>query len=224
MFAASSLADALPEVARAWRDSGGEEVDFSFGGSSDLARQVERGAPADLLFSADAAAMDRLARAGRIDEATRRDVVSNRLVVIVPADSTLRIGAAADLAALGRIAIADPEVASVGAYARDWLESAGAWASVSPKIVPLLDARAALAAVAEEHAQAGIVFATDAASNARVRVALRVPQVEGPPIAYPLAVLRGSRHPRARALADFLASPEALRVYERHGFVAPPRR
>ena len=197
---------------------------FSFGASGDLARQVEQGAPADLFFPADEVQMDRLARAGRIDEATRRDVLSNRLVVIGPADSTTRIDAAADLAAVARVAIADPEVAPAGAYARTWLERAGAWGRVSPKIVPVLDARAALAAVAEAHAQAGVVFATDAAASGRVRIALRVPQEESPSIAYPLAVLRASRHPRAREFADFLASPAAQRAYERHGFVALPRR
>ncbi|MFM8410132.1 MAG: molybdate ABC transporter substrate-binding protein [Alphaproteobacteria bacterium] len=223
VFAASSLADALPEVARAWRAAGGSEVDFSFAGSGDLARQVEQGAPADVFFSADEAQVDRLARAGLLDDATRRDVLSNRLVVIVPAESEARVAAAADLASFDRVALANPESVPAGVYARAWLERTGAWDAVAAKVVPVLDARAALAAVAEGHAPAAVVFATDAVSNRRVRVALEVPPTQAPKITYPLAVLRRSRHARARELADFLASPAALRIYERHGFPVAAR-
>lgn len=224
VVAAASLTDALQEVALDWRSAGGTEVDFSFGGSGDLARQVERGGPADVFFSADEESVDRLDRAGLVDPETRRDVLSNRLAVVVPAGSAARVGSAADLAAHARVALADPEFVPVGAYARRWLERAGAWDEVRPRVVPLLDARAALAAVSGGHAPVGVVFATDAASTSGVRVALEVPRDETPPIVYPLVVLRGARHPRARELADFLASPRAMRIYERHGFApAAPR-
>ena len=224
VVAAASLTDALQEVALDWRSAGGVEVDFSFGGSGDLARQVERGAPADVFFSADDESVDRLERAGLVDAETRREVLSNRLAVVVPAGSAARVGSAADLAVHARVALADPELVPVGAYARRWLERAGAWDEVRPRVVPLLDARAALAAVSGGHAPVGVVFATDAASTSGVRVALEVPRDEAPPIAYPVVVLRGARHPRARELAAFLASPRAMRIYERHGFSpAAPR-
>ncbi len=224
VLAASSLTDALREVVESWRAAGGAEVGLSFGASGDLARQIEQGAPADLFFSADEAQMDRLAKAGLLDLATRRDVLSNRLVVVVPADSKAVVASAGDLAGFERVALANPETVPAGIYARGWLERAGAWEKVSGKIVPVLDVRAALAAVADGHAPAGVVFATDAASTGRVRVAFEVPRDEAPPIAYPLAVLRAARHPRARDLAAFLVAPEALRVYARHGFVVLPRR
>lgn len=224
VLAGSSLTDALREVAESWRADGGGEVALSFGASGDLARQIEHGAPADLFFPADEESMDRVARAGLVDEASRRDVLSNRLVVIVPADSKARVASAAEVASFERVALANPESVPAGIYAREWLRRAGAWEKASAKVIPLLDARATLAAVAEGHAPVGIVFATDASSTDRVRVALEVPREATPPIAYPLAVLRRSRDPRARELAEFLVAPAALRVYERHGFAVLPRR
>ena len=120
------------------------------------------------------------------------------------------------------IALGNPDSVPAGTYARGWLEGAGAWPSVLPKVVPVLDARAVVAAVADGHAPVGVVFATDAASTSRVRVALEVPRAASPPIAYPLAVVRGARHPRARELADFITSPAARPIFERHGFVVLP--
>ena len=219
VFAASSLIDALTEIGKAWQREKGSHVDFAFGASSDLARQVEQGAPADVFFSADPAQMDRLEAAGLVAAADRRDLLSNSLVVVVPADSPLRIEAPGDLAGLDRVAIADPDAVPVGKYARAWLERAGAWEKVLPRVVRTLDARGTLAAVAEGHAAAGVVYRTDAATSGKVRVALEVSREQGPVIVYPVAPLRDARHAAARELAAFLASAEALRVYERHGFV-----
>lgn len=135
VVAAASLTDALQEVALDWHSAGGVEVDFSFSGSGDLARQVERGAPANVFFSADEESVDRLERAGLVDAETRRDVLSNRLAVVVPAESAAHVGSAADLAVHARVALADPELVPVGAYARRWLERAGAWDAVRPRVV-----------------------------------------------------------------------------------------
>jgi molybdate transport system substrate-binding protein len=217
VFAAASLTESLEELGAAFERRAGVGVDFSFGASSDLERQIEAGAPADVFFSADTAKMDALERAGLVARADRREFLSNVLVVVVPENSTARIASANDLAALPRIALADPAAVPAGIYAKQWLTSAGVWREIAPKVVPTLDVRAALAAVAGGDVPAGVVYATDAALEKGTRIAMRV--ADGPPILYSLAALPGSKNPSAaKAFAAFLAGPQARAVFEKRGF------
>src|SRR5262245_6797203 len=223
LFAAASLTDAMKELGAAFEKQSGDHMTFSFGASSDLARQIVAGAPADAFFSADVAQMDRVAEAGLIDPADRHDVLSNLLVVVVPRDSKTTITEPADLAKLKTLALGNPESVPVGVYARTWLQSLGLWDRLKDQVVPTLDVRAALAAVESEHADAAIVYATDAAISKQVRVAYRVPREQGPKIIYPLAPVKASKKAGARALTRFLASPEARPTYERFGFIVLPQ-
>jgi molybdate transport system substrate-binding protein len=146
-------------------------------------------------------------------------------VVVVPADSALRIAAPRDLAApaIRRLALANPEAVPAGRYAKAWLESQGQWTAVAGRIVPALDVRAALAAVESGAVDAGVVYRTDAAASRRVRVAYLVPEGEGPRIVYALAALRSRPNlETARAAAAWLCGPEASAVFERFGFVVRP--
>jgi len=221
-FAAASLTDAMTELGKAFEQRSGDPVRFSFGASSDLARQIQAGAPADVFFSADAARMDQLEQAGLVDKADRRDVLSNDLVVIVPADAKTTITGPADLTKLEHLVLANPDSVPAGVYARTWLQSLGFWDRVKDKVVPTVDVRAALAAVDAGHAEAGIVYATDAAITKGVRVAYRVPREQAPPIVYVLAPLNASKNPAARELVRFLASPDAAATYRRLGFIVLP--
>jgi molybdate transport system substrate-binding protein len=220
VFAAASLTDVMRELAVAWEHAGHDHVACSFGSSSDLARQIQAGAPADVFFSADAARMAELEHAGLVAPGSWRGVLSNTLVVVVPPDAPTAITEPADLKKLRRIALANPEVVPVGVYAKKWLESLGLWAALEDKVVPTLDVRAALAAVEVGQADAGVVYATDAAVSKKARVALRVPRDRGPPIVYAVAPLARAKHPEASALVRFLASRDAAPVYERFGFIA----
>jgi len=221
-FAAASLTDAMTELGKAFEQRSGDTVRFSFGASSDLARQIQAGAPADVFFSADAARMDQLEQAGLVDKADRRDVLSNDLVVIVPADAKTTITGPADLTKLEHLVLANPDSVPAGVYARTWLQSLGFWDRIKDKVVPTVDVRAALAAVDAGHAEAGIVYATDAAITKGVRVAYRVPREQAPPIVYVLAPLNTSKNPAARELVRFLASPDAAATYRRLGFIVLP--
>jgi molybdate transport system substrate-binding protein len=218
VFAAASLADALSEAVRGWEAASGHHAVFNFGASSDLSRQIGAGAPADVFFSADAAQMDALEREGLVRAADRSDLLSNTLVVIVPAASTARVSAARDLVAFKRIAIADPQAVPAGVYARTWLEGLGLWPRIEPAVVPTLHVRAALAAVESENADAGIVYKTDAASSKRARIAFEVAREQGPAIRYPVAALARSA-PAASAFVAYLHSPAARAVFTRHGFL-----
>ncbi len=222
VFAAASLTDALKEISADYQKSSGNQVHFNFAASSFLARQIEEGAPADIFFSADEARMRELDQKGLIDRATRKSVLSNSLVVVVSADSPWQCHAIGDLAspALKRIALADPRTVPAGIYAREYLEKIGLWQSLRPKVVPLGNVRAALAAVESGDIEAGMVYQTDALISKRVRIAYRVPRADTPAISYPVAVLKGAAQPTtARRFVKYLESAHARLVFEKFGFM-----
>ena len=217
VFAAASLTESLQEIGKAYEARTGTKVVYSFGASSDLQRQIAAGARADVFFSADTPKMDTLEKDGLVKKADRREFLSNVLVVVVPADSPTLPANAKELASLPKIALADPAAVPVGIYAKKWLESEGVWSEVAPKVVPALDVRAALAAVASGSVSAGVVYATDAAISKGVRVAFTV--AKGPPIAYSVAAVAGSKHAaEAQAFVTFLQSDEAKAVFKKRGF------
>ncbi len=220
VFAAASLTESLQELGEAYRARTGTAVRFSFGASSDLARQIEAGAPADVLFSADTASMDALESKGFVRREDRREFLSNALVVVVPAPSPIRITGAKDLIKLPRLALADPEAVPAGIYARRWLEVRGLWPEIHERVVPALDVRAALAAVASGAVPAGIVYRTDAAVSPGVRVAFVVS--DGPEIRYSVAKLAHSPSWAARPFVEFLAGPAGRAVFARRGFTVLP--
>jgi len=220
VFAAASLTDALGEIGRAYESETGHRVVFNFGGSNDLARQIRAGAPADLFFSADREQVAALVHGGLVRADDSVDVLSNVLVVVVPATAAAPdVSAPPDLLRLRRIALANPEAVPAGVYARKWLESLGLWNSLRDRVVPTLDVRAALAAVASGSVDAAIVYKTDAAVSPRVRTALEVPREAGPSIVYCLAPIGSSRQAAASSLIRFLLSFRAREVYRRRGFV-----
>jgi molybdate transport system substrate-binding protein len=222
VFAAASLTESMQDLGRAFEAKTGTKVTFSFGGSSDLARQIQAGAPADVFFSADTARMDALEKAGLVQAAGRREFLWNALVVVVPGDSTARIGSANDLLKLPRIALADPAAVPAGVYAKKWLTDLGLWERLEPKIVPTLDVRASLAAVESGGIPAAIVYRTDAAIAKKAKIALAVEN--GPPILYSVAPVSAAKNPSgARAFVEFVSGPAGREEFTRRGFrVVPP--
>ena len=217
--AAASLTDALTEIGANYRKATGTEVRFNFAGSSTLMRQIELGAPCDLFFSADEEKMDRLAASRLIDRATRTDILSNALAIVVGRDSSLRISAPRDLLRAGRVALAETQSVPAGIYARFWLERIGLWHPLQPRLVPTENVRAALAAVAAGNADAGIVYRTDAPISRDVRIAFVVSGRDAPAIRYPAAVLRDAHDPAAaRRFLKYLTGPAARAVFVRYGF------
>jgi len=222
VFAAASLADALSEIGKSFESATGHHVVFNFGASSDLARQIRAGAPADVFFSADEAQMDIVTRASLVRPAERVDVLSNTLVVVVPARTPRRLQAPSEIASFERLALADPQAVPAGVYAKSYLEKVGVWSRLADRIVPTLNVRGALAAVESENVPAAIVYRTDAATSSRVAVAFEVPRAAGPPIVYVMAPLAQASGP-ARLFADELASARATRVYQKYGFIVLTR-
>jgi molybdate transport system substrate-binding protein len=214
VFAAASTSDALTDLAKLYAEKRGKHVRFSWGASGDLARQIEAGAPADIFLSADRAKVDRLEKAGHI--AARRELLRNRVVVVVSGSSSATIVGPRDLAKLKRIAIGDPVTVPAGAYAKEWLEKAGAWAEVSSVMIPTLDVRAALAAVESGNVEAAIVYRTDARAAKSAKVVFE--PTEQPDIVYPIAITRRARRADADAFVAFAAT-EGRAIFEQRGFI-----
>lgn len=224
VYAATSTRDVLLELEEDYERSHGVELTFNFGSSGDLARQIVAAAQADVFLSADEQEMDRVEAAELLLAGTRRSLLSNQLVVVEPADSPSCFAAPFDPAQLARpeverLSLADVESVPAGRYAKAWLEGRGIWDAVVSRVLPGVDARAALAAVESGGAQAGIVYRSDAARSSRARIVHEVPLDEGPEISYPVAVLADRTHAaQARAFAEFLASPAARATFEARGF------
>jgi molybdate transport system substrate-binding protein len=221
VFAAASLTDSLKEIAVAYEKQSGDKITLNLGASSLLARQIEEGAPADVFFSADEAKMDGLEKKGLILKETRRSRLSNTLVIVVTVDSSLAIQSVEDLASakVKRVALADPKAVPAGVYAREYLSKRKLWAAVEPKVVPVENVRAALAAVESGNVEAGMVYKTDAAISKKVKVAWEIPASDGPDISYPVAVIKESRNAEsAGKFVQYLDSTEAARVFQKYGF------
>ena len=226
VFAAASLTDVLTEIGAAFEAKSGIRVRFSFAASSALARQIESGAPADLFVSADLEWMDYLEQRSLIDPATRRNVASNRLVLIAPHDSGLELKIAPGFALLqalgeGRLATADPASVPAGRYARAALTSLGVWQQVEPRLVPTENVRAALALVSRGEVPLGIVYRTDALIDARVKVIDVFPDDTHPPIVYPAAATTRAQ-PSASSFLGFLENAATRQLFIKYGFGTPP--
>ena len=223
VFAAASLKEALDEAARAHEKRFGARVIVSYLGSAALARQIEKGAPADIFISADLDWMAYLDQRRLLRTESRVNLLSNSLVLIAPAASktALVIGPGFPLAAaLGDkpLAMADPDSVPAGKYGKAALEGLGVWNEVAPHVARAENVRAALALVARGEAPLGIVYRTDARVEPRVRIVGEFPAHLHPPIVYPAAIVAASRSSRAAPLLAFLRSDEARQIWERHGF------
>lgn len=223
VFAASSLTDALKEIAATYEKETGDKVIFNFAASSVLDTQIKAGAPSDLFFSADEAKMDDLAKQKLVVAESRKDILSNTLVIVVPADSTATLASAADLAdpKFAKLALGQPQSVPAGVYAKAYLTKIGIWDQVSARVIPMENVRATLAAVETGNADAGIVYKTDALISKKVKVAYEVPAAAGPTITYPAALVQGSKNTvAAKKFLDYLESPSSLKTFEKYGFIA----
>ena len=227
VFAAASLKNVLDEEGAAYTAKTGQPVRFSYAASSALARQIEQGAPADLFISADTDWMDYVAQRRLIVTETRRDLISNHLALIAPADSKLRIriGKGMPLAKIlgdGRLAVAGPDVPA-GKYAKASLTTLGVWDAVQPKLAQADNVRGALLFVARGETPLGIVYDTDAKVEPKVRIVGLFPDDSHPPIIYPGAVTANAANPEAASFLGYLQGPEGAAVFRKYGFIVLPR-
>ncbi len=219
VYAAASLTDALQAAAKA----AGTPARFSFAASSTLARQIENGAPADIFASADEEWADYLAARSLLVGDSRASFLSNRLVLIVPADRprTVDLHRGMDFGTLlgnERLATGDPAHVPVGRYAQQAFEWLGIWPAIEPRLARADSVRAAMALVERGEAPFGVVYATDAAVSPRVEVAATFPGESHPQITYPFALVAGHDKPAARAFLAAMRGSAATAVFRKFGF------
>jgi molybdate transport system substrate-binding protein len=218
VFAAASTSAALEAIAQEYEKQSGQKIEIVPGPSSGLARQIQQGADADLFLSADQANADVLEAKGLL--AMRRDLLTNRLIVIVSADSTLPITKLSDLDRpdVRRLAIAEASVPA-GRYARQALKAAGLPDSLDKRFVEGIDVKATLQYVSRGEVDAGLVYASDAVGNAKVRVAVEIDPTLHEPIEYPLVLLmHDPPRPAAQAFFDYLRTAAAEKVFSERAF------
>ncbi len=230
VFAAASLKPVLSDLIERPEAHALGPIVVSYAASSQLAHQIEAGAPAALFISADEAWMDELAQRNAIVSGTRVDLLGNALVLIAPRDSRVAIDLTqpgtivAALGANGHLALAEPNSVPAGRYAKAALTHLGVWDAVRGRVVAAQNVRAALAFVARREVPLGIVYRTDAQSEPSVRTVATLPAASHPPIVYPAAIVAGHDSQAARAFLAWLRSPAAVEVFRAYGFDDPPAR
>lgn len=229
VFAAASLKPALDAIIATPAAKAIGETKASYAASSQLAHQIEAGAPAALFISADQDWMNAVASTRRIVAETRVDLLGNALVLVAPADSTVKLAIAdhfdliGALGSDGRLAMGEPSSVPAGKYAKSALTALGVWDAVQQRIVSADNVRAALNFVARGEAPLGIVYRSDAISEPAVRIVDTFAPATHAPIVYPAAVLTDHDTPAARRLLALLREPATQTIFRRYGFDAPPQ-
>ncbi len=221
IFAAASLGGPLDSLASRYMAATGTPILIAYGASGSLAQQIRIGADVDLFVSADTSWVVRLAEDKNSPILRWEPFLRNQLVLITSIDLDHRTRAFGPLdgPAVGKIAIADPEAAPAGRYARAYLQRIGVYDRVRAKLVIQEDARSVINAVRLGVADVGLAYASDVAITGKVRVVEVIADSLYPPIVYGLATMKGGRAEATRKLVDFLHGPDALALFTRSGFV-----
>ncbi len=222
--AAASLTNAFKEIAENFEAAHPEhQVLLNFAGSGALLQQIAKGAPVDVLASADQVTMDKAKEQGLLADGSRKDFVQNTVVVITPANSQLELNDLTDLQqdALQRLAVSNPESVPVGRYSKQALVTHNLWDALTDKIINTQNVRQSLDYVARDEVDAGFVYATDAAVMAdKVKVQFTVPLETV--VSYPIAVTKeGSRNELSQQFIDYTFNDESQAVLSKYGFSQP---
>lgn len=219
---AISLKDAFNEIGQLYKSKSGVNVNFNFGSSGALQKQIEAGAPVDLFASAGEKQMDELAEKGLIDTQSRRDFARNKLVLIVPRDSKLNLTQFPDLnrSDLLKIAVGNPKTVPAGQYTEQLFEKTNLKNNIQSKLILAEDVRQVLDYVVRGEVDAGIVYATDARiAGEKVRVVAEAPENSHSPILYPIAIIKDAKQKQsAQDFINLVLSPEGQTVLRKYGF------
>ncbi|HEX4075962.1 MAG TPA: molybdate ABC transporter substrate-binding protein [Candidatus Acidoferrales bacterium] len=222
MSAAISLKDALDAIKQAYASQAPSvSLAMNYGASGTLQLQIEQGAPVDVYISAAPKQMDALESKGMLLAGTRKDLLRNGIVLIVPKDSELGIANFQDLLKpdVKKVALGEPTVVPAGKYAQEVLTHLGIYDQVNAKAVLAKDVRQVLTYVETGDVDAGIVYTTDALSSSKVKIVANAPPDSHEPVIYPVAVIKTAKNAAAaKAFEDFLSGPQARAIFERYGF------
>jgi len=223
--AAISLKEVLADIAQRYEAETGQEVDFNLGASGTLAAQIYQGAPVDLFISAGPSQVDELVGAGLADGGTRMAIAGNRLVLIVPKSDPNPPKSFQDLtdSRFVHVAIGDEKVVPAGQYAMQTLRSLRLDQVLASRLVMAQNVRQVLLYVSRGEAEAGVVYATDAAAAAdAVKIAAVADEATHDPILYPAVIIKSGKTAAAAKFLQYLRSEKSQAIFAAHGFTAPP--
>lgn len=218
--AAASLKESIEEISTLYKKQAPDvSVSLNLGGSGALEQQIEKGAPVDVFVSAANKQMDQLETKKLVVAGTRKDLLSNKLVLITPKGTSL-VHDFSDLttAAVRKIAMGEPEAVPAGKYAKETLTSLGLYDQLQSKLVFGKDVRQVLSYVGSGNADAGFVYLTDAMESRQIEVVKTAPESSHSPIVYPVATVHGHHEREAAGFVKFLSTPGAMAVFKKHGF------
>ena len=222
--AAASLTDAIREINELYTGHDPSmKIVTNFGGSGTLQKQIENGAPVDIFISASAMQMDALQKQQLIVDGSRKDLLVNKVVLVVPSGSTLGIADFKDLTGdkVVKIAVGDPKSVPAGQYAQMIFDKYGISGPVGPKLVFGSDVRQVLTFVESGNVDAGVVFLTDAKISGKVKIVADAPDEVNSKVVYPVALINTAKNMGAAAdYENFLFGEKAKAVFEKYGFTA----
>ena len=222
VVAAASLQNSMEEIGENYQKENPDDiVIYTFGSSGTLQEQIEQGAPVDVFMSAALKQMETLEKEGLILDGTKKELLENKLVLIVPKDSKLGITSFEDILKAPLIALGDPESVPVGQYAEEVFTSLNNLDDVKKQATYGKDVTEVLSWVSTGNADAGVVYATDAKSCDSVTVVAEAPEGSTSRVIYPAAVVKDTKSVEAaKAFVEYLTTDEALGVFEKYGFTA----
>ena len=222
IVAAASMTDAVKEIGANYEKQHSDvKLMYNFGSSGALQSQIEQGAPADVFISAAQKQMNALEEENLIDKATRKDLLENKVVLIVPKDSTLVLDdfAAAATDKVSKIALGERKSVPVGQYSEEIFTNLNVWADIKAKAVYASDVRQVLSWVETGEVDCGVVYATDAAISDKVKVLLEAPAGTHKPVVYPAAMVSSSKNPEiAKDFLAYLSQDEQKAILAKYGF------
>ncbi|AHM67266.1 molybdenum ABC transporter substrate-binding protein [Paenibacillus polymyxa] len=223
--AAASLTDALKEIQTLYESSHkGIQLNFNFGGSGALEKQIEQGAPSDLFLSASKKNMKSLVDQHLIESNKQKTWLTNELVAVLPADGTTSITSVKDVMQkeVKKVAIGIPESVPAGKYAQEALTNVKLWDVLQDKLVQAKDVRQVLQYVETGNADVGFVYKTDALTSQKAKIAFEVDSKTYSTVEYPIGIIKASKHiQEAESFYEYLQSQESLNIMAKYGFTIP---
>lgn len=221
VFAAVSLKDALTEIGVGFTDKHKVKIYYNFGASTILQRQIEKGASVDIYISASSHQIDALQQQDLIDSTTRKNLLTNELVVVSHKDNVFTLDKLNDLIdpKIAKIAIGQPGIVPAGTYTKESLVQQNLWDKIHSKLIFGNSVRSTLAFVSTRNVDIGIVYQTDVIISDNIKVVFDIPSETHSKITYPVAVIRSSTQKQlADSYISYLRSEYASETFNRYGF------
>lgn len=220
--AAASLTDVMEEISEVYQEKNPEvKIVFTFGSSGSLMNQIEEGAPVDVFLSAAPKQMNQLEKKNLIEKDTRKDLLENEMVLIVPKNADKEISNFEDIATkkVEKIALGNPESVPAGQYSEEILHYLKIQEQIEGKVVEGTDVRQVLSWVETGEVDCGMVYATDAMTSDLVKVVAKAPKGSHRPVVYPAALIQGSKNlEEGQEFLEFLSTKKAQEIFEKYGF------